>query len=286
MCDQLSTVGLEFDLERLTKVFMEGLQYSAEHPFPFVPISTVDKLLHRQGKPVPWANPDIFPGSEEEMADVVREVADVAPISLSADQRATDPRELWPTARPWALGQTRAPTSALQVALGSTVRRPGLSTRADEQTNLNTGRPLLATNERVHASVRVRLACGGLELDDRATWTCAPLRSAPADATQPLWRLERGAGLDPAEEAVVAFELRLGDESDGRLYPVRPEDGQWRWVYAQPVVASGEGDKQIPQATVLPEEPLVGYWERYLLALTVGEQDVWRYAEDHPPLDM
>jgi hypothetical protein len=29
----------------------------------------------------------------------------------------------------------------------------------------------------------------------------------------------------------------------------------------------------------LPEEPLVGYWERYLLGLMVGEADVWRYAQ-------
>ncbi len=36
---------------------------------------------------------------------------------------------------------------------------------------------------------------------------------------------------------------------------------------------------RVPQVAALPEEPLVGYWERWLLGLTCGrEGDVWRFA--------
>ncbi len=36
--------------------------------------------------------------------------------------------------------------------------------RVDPETNEDTDEPLLNTNERIHSSVRVRLACGGLGL--------------------------------------------------------------------------------------------------------------------------
>lgn len=291
MCDQLSTVGVEFDFDSMTKVFMESLLYSAAHPFPWVPVTTTERLLHPGGiKPRPWANADLFPACESALprdaAEPAREYH-AGPADLAIDDTEDGLRRLrgrlWETARPWALGQTRRPTSALQAALGSLVRRPGLFARVDEETNRDTGAPLLDAGERVHASARVRLAAAGLDLDDAAVWACAPLTAAPAGPETPLWRLERGSAFDPADDEARAAGAALLDD-DPRLYPVRPDDSHWRWVYAQPV--AGEGDWQVPQATVLPEEPLVGFWERYLLALLAGSHDIWRYAQEHPPLSM
>lgn len=201
------------------------------------------------------------------------------------------PGELWRTARAWGLGQIRAPTSTLQMMAGTTVRTPGMYMRADYETNRDTDCPLRNTGERIHSSVRVRLACRGLGLDDRGPWRCeALMREAWRGAGgRPLWRLERRSGLDPQEEeAVERFtprELALGYPEEC-LYPVRRREGQWRWVYNGEVSLVGdEGEEEryahltVPQSMILPEEPLVGYWERYLLSLTAGYADVWRYAD-------
>jgi hypothetical protein len=61
------------------------------------------------------------------------------------------------------------------------------------------------------------------------------------------------------------------------MYPVGEEDHLWRWVWDGKV--EGEGQTRVPQMLALPEEPLVGYWERYLLKLMIGEMDVWKFGQ-------
>jgi hypothetical protein len=61
------------------------------------------------------------------------------------------------------------------------------------------------------------------------------------------------------------------------MYPIGAEDHKWKWVWGGSV--EGEGVGRVPQALELPEEPLVGYWERVLLGLTAGEVDVWKFAQ-------
>jgi hypothetical protein len=82
-------------------------------------------------------------------------------------------------------------------------------------------------------------------------------------------------------------EVRLGRGEDGApvcgeypldvMYPVGEEDHLWRWVWDGKV--EGEGQTRVPQMLALPEEPLVGYWERYLLKLMIGEMDVWKFGQ-------
>ncbi|KXH36572.1 peptidoglycan binding domain-containing protein [Colletotrichum nymphaeae SA-01] len=191
--------------------------------------------------------------------------------------------ELWKTARPWGLGQIRYPTSRLQTWSGTTIRHPGTFMRTDPETNQDTDQPLLNTNERIHSSVRVRLACQGLAMDDDGIWDCKAL--ATADDGSGLWKLERGSGLNASEADSVkdgkTRELGLDAEGDVlKPYPVQKEDGQWKWVLA------GKQPNAFPLAGVLPEEPLTGYWERKLLALTAGNPDVWRWAEENPPFGL
>ncbi|KAK0736426.1 hypothetical protein B0T21DRAFT_411608 [Apiosordaria backusii] len=326
MCDQLSTLGLEFNHPRMTNMFLESLRFSAAHPFPFSPQSktssigsvaksiiprSLSKLLRggrnsssagngtangngttngsvswSSGSPKPWGHPAVFrhpfsaPKRDPQECDGKHDHPD-GPLP-----------QLWQFARPWGLGLIRSPTSVVTTMAGKTVRRPGLFMRVDEDTNEDTSEPLLGTNERIHASVRIRLACGGLGLDDKDIWTCdALLKSDTAEEGDkkskggPLWKLERGSALSSGEEEFVkAWRMRPrevtlpGDEYPERcMYPVGEFDHHWKWVYQRKAV--GEGQSRVPEQVALPEDPLIGYWERYLLGLLVGEADVWRFSQ-------
>ncbi|KAK3313388.1 hypothetical protein B0H66DRAFT_350412 [Apodospora peruviana] len=279
MCDQLSTLGVEFNITRLTNTFMSDLRFSSAHPFPFAPPgksiipSGIDRLLHRSVPPIPWANKEIY---RPTIDGAKRDSAECDGKDKHPDASTT---KLWQRARPWGLGMIRYPTSITTLA-GKTVRRPGLFMRCDEDTNEDTDEPLLNTAESIHSSVRVRLVCGGLGMDDKEVWGCDSLKGEDG---KPIWRLERGSGFSDEEEIrIEGFRPRepgiAADEYKASyMYPTTREDTAWRWRYIG--LVKGSGDTQVPHTTVLPEEPLVGYWERYLLALFVGEADVWKFAQ-------
>lgn len=272
--------------------------------------STSPSRLASPGGPTPWARPEVFrhgtpytaPRRDSEECDYAHPHP-----SLALPQ-------LHQFARPWGLGLIRSPTSVVTTWAGKTIRRPGMFMRVDEATNEDTSEPLMGTNERIHSCVRVRLACKGLGLDDRSVWECKSLLDPNLDdedgeedekaaarrkkksgsgnwngdggKERPLWRLEKGVGLSDEEEREVEGKLLRPREltlpgteyPPGCMYPVGPLDHRWRWVFDDSKVA-GKGQGRVPQQVVLPEEPLVGYWERYLLALTVGEVDVWQFAQ-------
>ncbi|KXH41149.1 peptidoglycan binding domain-containing protein [Colletotrichum simmondsii] len=275
MCDRLSSVGVEFNPGRMLDIFTEGLRFSAGHPFSYVPSSWSSWLRPKQQ--LPWAHPKICPVKASSIH------RDEAECDGKDRHPAGGAEELWKTARPWGLGQIRYPTSRLQTWSGTTIRHPGTFMRTDPETNQDTDQPLLNTNERIHSSVRVRLACQGLAMDDDGIWDCKAL--ATADDGSGLWKLERGSGLNASEADSVrddkTRELDLDAEGDVlKPYPVQKEDSQWKWVLA------GKQPNAFPLAGVLPEEPLTGYWERKLLALTAGNPDVWRWAEENPPFGL
>jgi hypothetical protein len=276
MCDQLSTsAGVEFDSTRLVATFTKTLRYMAAHPFPYVPKT----LFHDAPGDIPWANIALFDTSSDSHGSHERDKED---CTGKDTHPSGPPQELWTTARSWALGQLRAPTSLLQKALGSTVRRPGLAMRTDPETNEETDEPLIDTGESVHSSVRVRLACQGLGLDDRKTWECGPLTKD--EHGNKLWKLERcdAKQVEDLDDRVEILNVANNPDNTGEeLYTTRAEDDAWKWTYQQPVRMSKEGDEQVPLSVVLPEEPLTGVWERLLLAMYVGTTDVWRYAQDN-----
>lgn len=251
MCDQLTSVGVEFDLASTQALFLSSLRWSAAHPFPYLPSPPKDD-------PIPWGNQDIFPSS---LSSIPREGKDD-----SNDPGTNNIDTLWETARPWSLGQTRSPTSWLQKAMGESVRRPGLFMRTSEDTNAPMDEPLVNTGEAVHSSVRVRLACGGLGMDDDGVWGCKALGE---------WELRRHG-----QENVSSFDGAVGVVEEA--YPTEELEGGWSWYYRQSS-EDGEVHSSVPQVQPLPEAPLVGPYERLLLALTRGQQDVWKYAaeKDH-----
>lgn len=256
-------------------IFNQGLRYSSGHPFPYVPQGSWVSWLSAK-KFFPWAKPEICAAK---ISSVKR---DAAECNGKNSHPAGSDEDLWKLARPWGLGLMRDPGGRLQTIGGTTVRHPGIFKRTDSDTNQDSDEALLNTNERIYNSVRVRLACQGLALDDVEIWDCKPLTRA-ADGSA-LWKLERGSGLTASElnqtKSFRPRDLDLGTgEFDGKLYPVGDRDGQWRWV----LVDKRRGAVSLEK--VLPEEPVTGYWERYLLALTAGKPDVWIWAEENPPLD-
>jgi len=289
MCDQLSSIGVEFNLSRVKTIFMEGLRYSAAHPFPYVP-STKKLLSHSisdlwsSRPPAPWATTPIFRLQQSSKEATHRDADD---CDGTDKHPSGTPSELQTqfAPRPWSLGQTRYPTNAILLLAGTVARRPGRTMRVDGDTNADIeDAPLLRTGERVHSSVRVRLACNGLETDDAGVWQCVPLLgSSDNEGAERLWRLEKGSGFAAGEVGPSKpKELEHAQYPESNLYPVEAGDSEWRWVFSSR--PEGIGNSQVPQETVLPEEPMVGYWERYLLALTVGELDVWKWAQQNPPL--
>lgn len=278
MCDQLSTIGVEFNISRMEATFTADLRFSAAHPFPYAPVGTsiiprqISNFFKGGAAPLPWGSEECFhgpPGAKRDSAECDRK-----------DRHPDGPsKTLWQTARPWGLGMIRYPGSVTLLA-GKIVRRPGLFMRVDEDTNEDTAEPLINTNETIHSSVRVRLSCKGLGVDDKDMWTCDSLKGTNG---KPLWTLEKGSGFSEADErAIQDFQPRepmiLPDEySPDLMYPSTREDTAWRWRYIGPVKGDGQG--RVPTSTVLPEEPLVGYWERYLLAMMVNDPDVWKLAQ-------
>ncbi len=321
ICDQLASVGVAFDEARMTAIFSDGLRYGAVHPFPHVPAhgaaaaaaAAVSKLLPSAAKrhnllphPMPWAGPGLFGTTAlgSGAAPLVRDTADCPGKWAHPHPDAPTAADLWARgARFWALGQTRMPTSLIQRAAGTIVRRPAQFVRVDPTTSeARPDEPLLNTNERIHASVRVRLACSGLSVDDRAVWTCEGLTGEkPADEDDdedqltPLWRLERVDGVARVEGAGGEEEEEKAWGADAGYYPLSKVAGagHWQWVFAREDSIGAKKPREDrysnnqmptkgPLLRVLPEELPTGRWQRLLLGLTVGSPDVLAWAAANP----
>lgn len=157
--------------------------------------------------------------------------------------------------------------------------------RVNPYTNTDTKEPLINTNERIHSSVRLRLACKGMGLDDKGPWPCASLLTDDSHPSRPLWKLEKGNAIDLKElgrdQAFWKEEVNKRGY-DGVSYETQQGDGDWRWTLQNDgVVKNNLGEEVSPAIRILPEEPIIGYWERNFLALTRGEVDVWRLAESN-----
>ncbi|KAG5962932.1 hypothetical protein E4U58_003724 [Claviceps cyperi] len=146
--DQFASIGVEFDLPSLKRII--------EHTDDFYEFADAqsgakkEKMTNRRRKHVQWASDAIYERNR--------------PF------------------RPWSLGAIQKASGLLFSISGHTARTPGMYRQVDPKTSQSRDKFLQNTNERVRSSVRVRLACQGLGLNDRETWTCAAL----AD-----WKLKR-----------------------------------------------------------------------------------------------
>ncbi|XXH05017.1 hypothetical protein Hte_011441 [Hypoxylon texense] len=262
MMDQLASVGCEFRNDALEKLHDHNVQF-----YKSLKQKKHDKRVKAccgccgalQKEHLPWAAPPIFEPNK--------------PV------------------RPWSLHSIQSVSSPLYNLAGSVTRSPGMY----KKINPDNGRRLHAflddTNERIHSSVRVRLACEGLGLNDSKVWECPALLK--------MWRPRRiyDKFLDPIPQNAnwgPKGENNRGIQADGTTNTAREADsanvnfsngsrsetaqgnnglGQLRWVweYIGPDVGA-------PFVRTLVEENM-GPWERHLLGLSTGKLHVYNYAE-------
>lgn len=145
MMDQLSSVGCEFRPEALERAFEDTVRYytNRELESGVVKWKKTRGARHGDQKLSNWAAKPIYEPN--------------TPI------------------RPWALHTIRSAKGPLYNLARGVSRAPGMY----KKINPKNGRPLPEfledTNERVHSSVRVRLACEGLGLNDSEVWACPSL---------------------------------------------------------------------------------------------------------------
>ena len=168
--------------------------------------------------------------------------------------------------RPWGLGEICKQPSLLYRLSGTTTRTPGMYKQVDPKTQRESSTFLKDTNERVHSSVRVRLACGGLDLNDAAVWKCPSLGN---------WRL---AKTTKKYDDPVPRHPSWEPEGNETAFIEHPDDsaaGRWVWEYVGDASKGNPNEKQ----RVMIEEPL-GPYERYLLKFSGGTPNVYLFAND------
>ncbi|KAG5974966.1 hypothetical protein E4U55_007930 [Claviceps digitariae] len=216
MMDQFTSVGVEFDAPSLKRIVEQTDDF-----YDFADLRNGTKKNRRKRK-VQWAADAIYENNK--------------PF------------------RPWSLGAIQKAPGLLYSLSGDTIRTPGMYRQVDPKTSQTKEKFLQDTNERVHSSVRVRLACQGLGLNDRAIWMCAAL----AD-----WKLRRAIFETDDQPRHRDYSRHDGDR-DGALR------GGWIWRYVG-------AERNAPNQRVMMEEPL-GPYERYLLELTGGTPNVFDFA--------
>lgn len=225
--DQMASVGVEFDRPSLDRIFRQSVDY-----YESLGDAGVITRQARQIKAKQWAIDPIYRNNH--------------PI------------------RVWGLGAIRSTNSVLYRLSGKMNRTPGQYKATDPRTGLQTRSFLKDTNERIHSSVRVRLACKGLNLNDEAVWTAPALSS---------WRLRRTSSrfADP-----VPRHPRWAPRAEEQTPTENPNEcggGRWVWEY----IGSEADAPRNWRARVLVEEPL-GPYERYLLKLSGGRPNVYEFA--------
>lgn len=237
MVDQLASIGVEFYPPSALRLIKQQLDFYKEQ--------AINIAAHTEQPPPQWATERIYQAN--------------LPI------------------RPWGLGNLEASSSIVNWVTGQTPRTPGQY----RQTNPHTGDDhhgpfLLDTNERVHSSVRVRLACRGLGVNDKGEWAAPALgnwrlRKTTARYEDPV---PRDPDWDPRNHAAVSRVVARDKTSDCGRKPNDTTGERWIWEYVGPEKDAPTDRKQ----RVMVEEPL-GPYERFFLNQVGGIPNVYVFAE-------
>ncbi|KAG8666277.1 hypothetical protein FPOAC2_11383 [Fusarium poae] len=230
MMDQLASIGVEFDLPSLERCFVQNVKYYHKTPSK---LSIKSRKKKQKQKPRQWAMSPIYENNR--------------PF------------------RPWGLGAINKSPGILYKLSGQTTRTPGLYRPTDRRSKSDKSRYLLDTNERIHSSVRVRLACKGLSLDDEHVWDCPALLGK--------WKLKRTREKfnDPVPQEPGWCPHSAKDNMG---HPNDWSKGRWVWEY----IGSEKNGPTDKRQRVMVEEPL-GPYERYLLSLSAGTPNVYHFAD-------
>ncbi|KAF3064920.1 hypothetical protein GL218_01632 [Daldinia childiae] len=265
MMDQLSSVGCEFVDDALERLYDRNVKYYHS----LTPEKTRrEKLANyscgccgaiRQKEPLPWAAMPIFHPNK--------------PV------------------RPWSLHSIQAVKSPIYDLVGRVTRSPGMYRKMNPENGRPTRAFLKDTNERIHSSVRVRLACEGLGLNDSNIWECKALvrawrprrvaqtfsdpvphdaswgRKANGDTGGRQSNTANGSSAAPSKAIYDAEESESTTTQGGSSR----EELRWVWEYIGPEAGA-------PYVRTLVEEN-IGPWERHLLELSSGKVHVREYAD-------
>lgn len=262
--DQLASIGCEFLDDSLDKIHSRNVEYYEKHQH-----TATDKpglfaryfrflISKAKSRERPWALRPIFDGNR--------------PV------------------RPWSLHTTVAVENPLYNIAGNKVREPGLYKQVDPMTGHRTNLFLVDTNERIHPSVRVRLACEGLGPNDSGLWRCPSLlrnwrpRLVDIDVYDPISKDATWGppGVRDASEPdrAIAIAEEESNKSSEVLTSADAELGhtagphRWVWEYVG-------NDANPPYEKTMIEENM-GPFERHLLNLSRGKVPIHRYAKHNP----
>ena len=218
MMDQLASIGVAFLDTYIEKIFDESVSYYQDPP----PLrKTLSNLFSRRPR-TQWAITPIY--------------------------------EKHKPVRPFGLGAIVESKTGVWNIAGKITRTPGLYKRADPDTGISAGVPMVHTNERIHSSVRIRLQLQGLGPGDVGIYRC------PALTKMGPWRL-REVRLKPKIKDPIPWDAHWG-----RVTPAEPlDDFRWVWEYDGP-------DNGGPKVRVMIEDNL-GPYQRELLLLNKGKTE-------------
>ncbi|KAF3769840.1 hypothetical protein M406DRAFT_246745 [Cryphonectria parasitica EP155] len=193
MMDQLVEVGVEFDEGSLRRMLADTERYYREHPMA---AAVPDGLKEQASKVVPpkyykWANDEILENNH--------------PF------------------RPWATGAILRAHSPVYTLTGSIVRSPGRYHKLNTYNGKELPEYLEDTCEKIHPSVRIRLAVDGLGYDDKRRWGAEALTDAGWELKKKpdgkwIWQYEGDEDLPRKvlEEAEMGhYELRMLELAGG-----------------------------------------------------------------------
>ncbi|KAI5924869.1 hypothetical protein F4810DRAFT_709060 [Camillea tinctor] len=257
MMDQLSSVKVEFLDNALDKFFEDNIKLYHREPPSKGMLETLSAYLGGFGAAkakLPWATKEIMDAH--------------APV------------------RPWSLQMTRSVKSAIWDLAGNVIRSPGMYKKIDPETGRPTKEFLEQTNERIHSSVRVRLACEGLGVNDSAPWDCSSLLKHwhPHRVTQNFKDpVSRFASWGPQSVRISPQVMNTSKTNhgtaEGSTLPnidlESPDELRLVWEYIGP-------EKNAPPVTMMVEENM-GPFERHLLQLSSANMEVFGYAEKKEP---
>ena len=219
MADQMASIGIEFDNNAMDRVFQESIEY----------YTTLKEKA--KGFRSPWSR--------------------VLPWAVNPIYENNTPT------RPWGLESIQKCSEFYWLLAGQTPRTPGLNKEVDPKTGRQTNRFLQNTNERIHSSVRVRLTCRGLGLNDKSVWTAPSLSK---------WQLKLAK-----EDAET--HLNGNGHTQGASESDKTSSSRWAWEYA--------GDEKsaptdINQRTMVEEA--LGPYEQRFIRMAGGRPNVFDFA--------
>ena len=231
--DQMASVGVEFDQKSLDRIFKQSAEFYQSQ------VANEKDAKTRKKKRLEWA--------------------------VSAIYDSNHPQ------RSWGLGSINKNTSLFYWFAGQITRSPGLYKKTDPKTDLDSKFFLEDTNERIHATVRIRLACKGLGLGDKALWDCSALKNWTLKKMTDVYDdpVPRHPGWEPPLP-----ESQISEETNGANGANGGPKQRWVWEYSGPQKYAPTAESQ----RILVEEPL-GPYERYYLRVAGGTPNVFEYAE-------